>query len=234
MRFEIQEVSEKQKNRGAGRVTRGGRVMKKKKAFFISVEGLEGSGKSSVIIFLKELLEKQGRQVKVFREPGSTIIGEQIRNVLLDRKNSELSKHTELLLYLAARTQLIEEKLAAAFKSFDVVICDRFFDSTLAYQGYAMGLGSICEKSVKMFSLGVTPDLTLLLDMPVEEGLNRIPEKDRVESRPIEFHQKLRKGFQLLARKNNRRIKIIDARGTLKDIFERVEKVIKERLPASK
>lgn len=104
-----------------------------KKVFFITLEGLEGSGKSSVIRFLEKLFRKEKISFKVFREPGSTRIGEKIRGLLLDKNNKEISAHTELLLYLAARTQLIEEKLIKALSRYDVVICDRFFDSTLVY-----------------------------------------------------------------------------------------------------
>ncbi|MBU0878694.1 MAG: dTMP kinase, partial [Candidatus Omnitrophica bacterium] len=116
-----------------------------KRAVFITIEGLEGSGKSSVIEFLENLLQRKKFSVKVFREPGSTRIGEKIRKILLDKKNKEITSHTELLLYLAARTQLIEEKLNAALSTYDFVICDRFFDSTLVYQGYAGGLGELVE-----------------------------------------------------------------------------------------
>ena len=199
----------------------------KKRAFFITLEGLEGSGKSSVINFLVKLIKKDRLSVKVFREPGSTDIGEQVRRILLDKKNKKLSAHTELLLYLAARTQLIEEKLTRAFKGYDVVICDRFFDSTLVYQGVGLGLGKIVEQSVKMFALGVEPDLTLVLDTPAQDGLRRIKHKDRIESRALTFHRKLRKGYLMLANKYPRRIKVVDARGALDIIYPRVEKVIR-------
>ena len=165
----------------------------------------------------------------MFREPGSTLIGEQIRKVLLDRKNAELTKHTELLLYLAARTQLIEEKLLPAFKQYDFVICDRFFDSTIVYQGFGLGLGKMVEKLVKEFSLGITPDLTLYLDTNIEVGLGRILEKDRIESRPLQFHKKLRKGYLSLAKKYPKRIKRINATGTLDETYKRVKKVLEAK-----
>lgn len=193
---------------------------------FITVEGLEGSGKSSVIRFLESFLKKQKKTVKVFREPGSTKIGEEIRRILLDKKNKKLSSHTELLLYLAARTQLIEEKLRGALLKYDFVICDRFFDSTLVYQGFALKLGGIVEKAVEMFCLGVKPDLTLFLDVDVKIGLNRLKTKDRIESRPIMFHNRLRQGYLRLARKYPRRIKIINANRELSEVFSSVEKNI--------
>lgn len=199
---------------------------KNKRAIFITVEGLEGSGKSSVVEFLEKYLKDKGKSVKVFREPGSTRVGEKIRGVLLDNKNKELSKHTELLLYLAARTQLIEEKLNRSFLDYDVVICDRFFDSTLVYQGVALGLGGIVSKAVKLFSLGITPDLTFVFDVPAKKGLARINNRDRIESRPLSFHNRLRRGYLQLAKKYPKRIKVIDARGDLDSVFAKIEKIV--------
>jgi dTMP kinase len=198
----------------------------KRKSFFITIEGSEGSGKSSVIAYLQRTFIGRNYSIKIFREPGSTKIGEKIRTILLDKKNSNLSAHTELLLYLAARTQLIEEKLTKALAKYDVVICDRYFDSTLVYQGAALGLGSIVEKSVEMFCLGVVPDLTIVLDAPVSDGLKRLKKRDRIESRPLAFHKKLRAGYLKLAKKYPKRIKIVDARGKLDFIYERVEKLL--------
>jgi dTMP kinase len=198
----------------------------KRKSFFITIEGSEGSGKSSVIAYLQRTFIGRNYSIKIFREPGSTKIGEKIRTILLDKKNSNLSAHTELLLYLAARTQLIEEKLTKALAKYDVVICDRYFDSTLVYQGAALGLGSIVEKSVEMFCLGVVPDLTIILDAPVSDGLKRLKKRDRIESRPLAFHKKLRAGYLKLAKKYPKRIKIVDARGKLDLIYERVEKLL--------
>ena len=205
--------------------------MKKKKAFFITVEGLEGSGKSSVISYLQDLLKRNKFSVKVFREPGSTKVGEKIRNILLDKKNSKLSVYTELLLYLAARTQLIEQDLKKALDKYDFVICDRFFDSTLVYQGYALGLGKVTEDAVKTFYLGVVPDLTIFLNAPPQEGLKRIAKKDRIESRPLTFHKKLRQGYLKLSRKYPERIKCVDARGNLKDIYKRIKLVLEKSCP---
>ena len=202
----------------------------KKKSFFISIEGLEGSGKSSVIKFIEKFLRKRKVSFKVYREPGSTKIGEKIREILLDNKNKKLSPHTELLLYLAARTQLIEEKLKEDFKKYEFIICDRFFDSTLAYQGFALGLGKIVEESVKMFSLGVVPNLTLVLDVSPELGLSRLKSKDRIESRALSFHNRLRKGYLALGKKYPRRIKIIDASDSLTEIYQRVQKQLERVL----
>ncbi len=212
-----------------GRKERGGvqryRYMKKK-AKFITIEGLEGSGKSSVIKFLGKLIRGKGYSLKVRREPGSTKVGEKIRKILLDKKNKKLSLYTELLLYLAARTQLIEEKLKKDLSKYDFVICDRFFDSTLVYQGFALGLGKIVEVSVKMFSLGVKPDLTIFLDTPAALGLRRLKTKDRIELRSLSFHNRLRQGYLELAKKHPKRIKVIDAKGNLENVCEQVERLI--------
>ena len=196
----------------------------KRKGFFITIEGLEGSGKSSVIKFIEKLLRKRKVSFKVYREPGSTKVGEKIRKILLDKKNKKLSAHTELLLYLAARTQLIEEKLKQDFKKYDFIICDRFFDSTLVYQGFALGLGKVVERAVAMFSLGLVPNLTLVLDTPPKLGLARLKTKDRIESRALRFHNRLRKGYLQLAKKYPRRVKIVNACDSLPKIYERVEK----------
>lgn len=202
----------------------------KGKGFFITIEGLEGSGKSSVIKFIEKLLRKKRASFKVYREPGSTKVGEKIRKILLDKKNKKLSVHTELLLYLAARTQLIEEKLKKDFKKYDFIICDRFFDSTLVYQGFALGLGKIVERAVKMFSLGVVPDLTLVLDTRPRVGLSRLKSRDRIESRALGFHNRLRKGYLQLAKKYPGRIKMVNACGSLPQVYKRVTKELERVL----
>ena len=206
-----------------------------KKGVLITVEGLEGCGKTSVIKFLQKLIGSKGLSLKVYREPGSTRIGEKLRKILLNKKNGELSPHTELLLYLGARTQLIEEKLKKELFQYDFVICDRFFDSTLVYQGFALNLGKIVEESVKMFSLGIEPDLTIVLDIPAKTGLGRLKGKDRIESRPLSFHNKLRKGYLQLAKKYPKRVKIVDARGDLKTVYKKVQEILDESvLPGTK
>ncbi len=202
----------------------------KRKGFFITIEGLEGSGKSSVIKFIEKLLRKRKVSFKVYREPGSTKVGEKIRKILLDKKNKKLSAHTELLLYLAARTQLIEQRLKGDLKKYDFIICDRFFDSTLVYQGFALGLGKIVDRAVAMFSLGLTPNLTLVLDTRPKLGLARLKNKDRIESRTLRFHNRLRKGYLQLAKKYPRRVKIVDACDSLPQIYKRIEKQLERVL----
>lgn len=181
-----------------------------KKALFVTFEGGEGSGKSSHIRYVVSWLRKKGLKVACFREPGSTKTGEKIRRILLYSRE-ELAPLTELLLYLSARLQLITQKLKKAFLEYDVVICDRFSDSTLVYQGYALGLGFKKIKPwVEFFSLGVKPDITFVLDIEPHLGLKRIQSpRDRIERRGFEFHQKLREGYRILARREPGRIKII-------------------------
>ena len=200
-----------------------------KRALFITFEGLEGSGKSSIISFLVRYLKKKRLSVKIFREPGSTKVGELLRNILLDKKKV-ISPCTELLLYSAARTQLIEEKLKKAFKDYDVIICDRFYDSTIAYQGYGLKLGKMVEKVVNIFSLGIKPDLTILLDGSVKKGLKRIKDKDRIEKRPLSFHYRLRRGYRAIAKKEPLRVKVVNADRSLKEIYSSIKKIVDDFL----
>ncbi|MFH1519658.1 MAG: dTMP kinase [Candidatus Omnitrophota bacterium] len=199
----------------------------KGKAYFITLEGLEGSGKSSIIRFISKLLRERKLSFKVYREPGSTKVGEKIRKILLDKKNKKLSAHTELLLYLAARTQLIEEKLIKDLENYDFIICDRFFDSTLVYQGFGLRLGKIVEWSVKMFSLGLVPNLTLVLDAPPKVGLARLKCKDRIESRALSFHKRLRRGYLQLSKRYPQRVEIINANTSLDQIKKKVAKILR-------
>ncbi len=184
--------------------------MENKKAILITFEGLEGSGKSTQIELFYKFLKRNKFRVKVLREPGSTLIGERIREILLDKKSQKMSETTEFLLYLAARTQLIEEKLDKALKTEDVVICDRFTDSTIVYQGYGLGLDlNMVKKMVRYFSFSIVADLTFFLDVPVRTALGRLGSKDRIESRPLSFHQKLRRGYLQMVKQNKKRIKLV-------------------------
>lgn len=147
-------------------------------SYFITLEGVEGSGKSTIINFIKDSLEKSGQKVVVTREPGGIDIAEQIRSVILDRNNTKMEGRTEALLYAAARRQHLVEKVIPALKAGNIVLCDRFIDSSLAYQGYARGLGINEVYSVNKFAIeDVMPDLTLYLDLDPQIGLNRIAKK---------------------------------------------------------
>jgi len=181
------------------------------KGKFITFEGPEGSGKSTHSALLYNYLREKGYAVIHLREPGSTAIGEKIRKILLDRKNRKMDVLVEALLYMASRAQLIKEKIIPALKKGDIVICDRFQDATIVYQGYAAGLDIAFIKNIaKTTTCAITPDLTFLLDIDTKKGLERAGKiKDRMEEKSLSFHRRVRAGYLKLARQNPRRIKII-------------------------
>lgn len=181
------------------------------KGKFITFEGSEGSGKSTHIKLLGRYLRKKGYSVVLLREPGNTKIGEKIRKILLDPRNKKMCAYSEMLLYMAARSQLTKEIILPSLKKGKVIICDRFLDSTRAYQGYAMGINlSLINNLGRLVSRDVTPDLTIFLDVEVREGLKRAGRKsDRIEKRPLPFHEKVRKGYLKLVRSEPKRIKIV-------------------------
>lgn len=183
------------------------------KGIFITFEGPEGSGKSTHATLLYNYLRKKGYPVIHLREPGSTTIGEKIRKILLDRKNRKMDVLVEALLYMASRAQLIKEKIIPALKKGDIVICDRFLDATIVYQGYAAGLDIAFIKNIaKTTTFGIIPDLTFLLDIETREGLRRAGKiKDRMEEKSLSFHRRVRAGYLKLATEFHRRIKIIKA-----------------------
>lgn len=181
------------------------------KGKFITFEGPEGCGKSTQSKLLSEFLAKKGYQVLHLREPGSTEIGEKIRQILLDPKNKAMSNICELFLYMAARSQLVEEKIIPNLKKGKIIICDRFQDATLAYQGYAGGLDIKMIKCLgSLATFKIKPDLTILLDSCVKAGFKRINRAlDRLESKSFKYHLKVRKGYLALAKQEPKRIKVI-------------------------
>ncbi len=194
-----------------------------KKAYFVTFEGGEGSGKSTHIKHLAGILKKEKINFQIFYEPGSTRLGEKIRNILLHNKG-RIYPRTELFLYLAARAQFVEDKLLPALQKKQVVICDRFSDSTLVYQGYGLGLNPNAIKPILQYAaFGIMPDLTFILKVPPKEGLLRIKrKKDRIEKRNMVFHKKLQKGYIQLAKHEPQRVKIINAsneKGTKEEIL---------------
>lgn len=181
-----------------------------KKATIISFEGPEGSGKTTVIKAVSEYLTKRRRSMAIFREPGSTAVGEEIRQVILNTSHKKMDVYTELLLYLACRTQLIREKVRRMLSRKDFIILDRFTDSTIVYQGFAGGLPvDWVMKVVKEFSLGIEPDMTFLLDVNERLGLLRSRRKDRMEQKSLSFHKDVRRGYLTLARMFPRRIRVV-------------------------
>lgn len=183
-----------------------------RKGLFITFEGTEGSGKSTHIRAAASYFRRKGKRVLILREPGSTRVSEAIRRILLDPKHKGMSKETELLLYLAARAQLVREKIIPALRAGQVVISDRYEDSTLAYQGFGDGIPLNRIESISTFVRGyLKPDLTFVLDINPTIGLRRGGRHDRVEKKSDAFHVRVRRGFLAIARKNRARAVLVDA-----------------------
>ena len=203
---------------------------------FITLEGPEGSGKTTAVEYAVKALEEKGYQIVRTREPGGTPIAEQIRNVILDKENTKMDPRTEALLYAASRRQHLVEKVWPALKEGKIVICDRYLDSSLAYQGGARGLGIDNILNVNMFATENTfPDLTLLFDITPEEGLKRIAanasrEVNRLDLEKLEFHHKVRNTFLELAKKYPERYVIIDASKSREEVAKATLDAILSRL----
>lgn len=180
------------------------------KGKFITFEGSEGCGKSTQSRLLYEYLRKKGCSVLYLREPGGTRISEKIREILLSPQN-HMNPVCETLLYMAARAQIVDQIIRPALLKGKTVICDRFYDSTIAYQGYGLGVDIHFIKTVSWFvSRRLKPDLTIFLDLPVKKGLkHRQSSKDRIEKRSVAYHERVRNGYLKLARKEPKRIKIV-------------------------
>ena len=183
----------------------------KYKGKFITFEGSEGCGKSTQSGLLYQYLKKRGLKVVSLREPGATKISEKIRKILLDCKNDAMSKECEMLLYMAARAQIVEEIIKPALARGEIVICDRFLDSTLAYQGYGLGIDTGLIKNIGTFvTQGIKPDLTFFLDLPIKKGLKyRECIEDRIEMRALSYHARVRRGYLTLAKLEPSRIKVV-------------------------
>ena len=203
---------------------------------FITIEGPEGSGKTTAVDYAVKKLEEMGYQIVRTREPGGTPIAEQIRNVILDKNNTKMDKRTEALLYAASRRQHLVEKVWPALKEGKIVVCDRYLDSSLAYQGGARGLGVDNILQVNSFATeGTFPDLTLLFDIEPELGLARISananrEVNRLDLEKIEFHKTVRNTFLELAKRYPERFVIIDASQSRDEVANKTLEVILSRL----
>ena len=196
---------------------------------FITFEGIEGSGKSTQSKKLYEFLCSKNLQVILTREPGGTLAGEKIRAILLDEEIEKLDAKTELLLNFAARLEHVEKLIKPALRDGKIVICDRFFDSSFAYQGSAFGLDFAEIEQIKNFAIGdFAPDITFLIDAKVETTFERIKNRsdnNRYEKLGFDFHQKVRDGFLQLAQKNSR-IKIINGENSADKIFQLILKTL--------
>jgi dTMP kinase len=196
---------------------------------FISFEGPDGSGKSTQVRLLAEYLSRAGYDIVATREPGGTDTAEKIRKLLLDPLNKKITDRTEVLLYAASRAQHVEELIKPALAQGKFVICDRFIDSTIAYQGFGRNLNlDLLDMVNKVATGGLLPDLTVLLDISPEVGLNRIKDlrhcsKDRLEQETVDFHRRVRQGYLYLAEKYPQRIKIIRADESKDRIFQEVK-----------
>lgn len=201
-------------------------------AHFITFEGIEGSGKTTQIAKVAEFLRGQGYNVVTTREPGGCPISNAIREILLNPANDALENRAELLLYAAARAQHVAEVIQPALKQGQIVLCDRYTDATLAYQGYGRGLDlDLIEELNTLASGDCRPHLTLLLDMPHETGLKRALERNdmqnmcdegRFEQESLYFHKRVREGYLFLAQKDPQRMQVIDATGTPAEVSERL------------
>jgi dTMP kinase len=183
---------------------------------FITLEGPEGSGKSSQIPPLAEYLRQGGHTVYTTREPGGTAIGDQVREVIMSMRNTSMTPRAETLLFCAARAQLVEEVIRPRLAQGEIVLSDRYADSTLAYQGYGHGNDlAVLRELLRFATGGLWPDLTLLLDLPVEAGLERKRsgggEWNRLDAYQVEFHRRVRGGFLTMAQAEPQRWRVIDA-----------------------
>lgn len=203
------------------------------KGKFITFEGCEGVGKSRQLCMLKEYLDKNGVKYYFTREPGGTSVSEQIRKVILDGNNKEMTDECEALLYAAARAQLVKEEILPRLLRGELVICDRYIDSSLAYQGYARGLGKDFVERINAFAIkNATPDITLFLDLAPIDAFKRkggADSTDRLELSGMEFHNKVYKGYLELAKTYPERIAVIDASGEREETSEKIINVLKEK-----
>lgn len=203
---------------------------------FITIEGGEGAGKTSLIQHLANTLEQMGRSVVITREPGGILISEKIRSIVLDNELTMMDARTEALLYAAARRQHLVEKVIPALEEGKAVLCDRFVDSSLAYQGHARGLGMEEVWGINQFAIGdIMPDLTIYMDVSPEVGLSRISrspdrEVNRLDLERESFHEKVREGYRLLLQKFPERIQLVNAEEEPEKVLDAAVAILRSRL----
>ena len=198
------------------------------KGLFIVIEGGEGAGKSTQAELLYRSLSQRFPAI-LTREPGGTPLGERIRELLFDPALRPINPRAELFLFLAARAQHIEEVIKPALEKGKIVISDRFSLSSLAYQGFGRGLDlSLLEEMDAFARHGISPHLTIYIDIPPEEGIKRLSTLTPFEGEPLEFHKRVREGYLELASRYPEKIKVVDGKGEVREVQERIEKIVEE------
>jgi dTMP kinase len=212
-------------------------------SLFITFEGVEGSGKTTQIRRLKRYLTQRGIPCKVTREPGGCPIGENIRKILLNPDHPEMAPLSELLLYEASRAQHVREVIKPLLKKGTVVLCDRFSDASIAYQGHGRKVDlNLVARLNRLSSQGIKPDVTFLLDCPSDLGLKRAVRRNRIlrqekegrfEREKVQFHQRVRRGYLSIAKKEPQRMKLIDTRQGEEKVFEKIRRIVDELIVRS-
>ena len=210
------------------------------RGIFITIEGPDGSGKTTALQqVVPRLQQEMNRKVVATREPGGSPIAEKIRSLILDPSHTGMDSRTEALLYAASRRQHLVEKVLPVLESGDVIFCDRFVDSSIAYQGYARGIGEEGIREINQFATeGIEPNVTLYIDVPAEVGIQRIHanlderEYNRLDQEKLDFHEKVRAGYQHLAQANPERIVVVDGTMSRESVAEACYHIIKNRYPS--
>ena len=210
------------------------------RGIFITIEGPDGSGKTTALQqVVPRLQQEMNRKVVATREPGGSPIAEKIRSLILDPSHTDMDSRTEALLYAASRRQHLIEKVLPVLESGDVIFCDRFVDSSIAYQGYARGIGEEGIREINEFATeGIEPDVTLYIDVPAEVGIQRIHanlderEYNRLDQEKLAFHEKVRAGYLQLAQANPERIVVVDGTMSRESVAEACYHIIKNRYPS--
>uniref|UniRef100_UPI00047B6145 dTMP kinase n=1 Tax=Caldanaerobius polysaccharolyticus TaxID=44256 RepID=UPI00047B6145 len=197
---------------------------------FITFEGIDGSGKTTQIKLISDFIKNLKYGIILVREPGSTPVSEKIREILLDKENA-MAPETEAYLYAASRAELVKKVIKPALDKGNIVICDRFLDSSLVYQGIARGLGLQAVYQLNTMALGdLKPDVTILLDLDPMVAKARLKKLDRLESEQLDFYRKVREGYLYLADREPERIKVVDAAQGVQQVFEDVLSIIKNKM----
>lgn len=202
------------------------------RGIFITLEGPDGAGKTTQIQMMKEYLEGLGKTVLLTREPGGTGISEKLREILLDKENAEMSDTTEMMIYAAARAQHVAERIRPALERGEVVICDRFVDSSVAYQGYGRGLGDAVQEVNRYATDGLEPDRTFFMDLDPAIGCGRIGKdvQDRMEREKLDFHYRVYEGYLKIWQANPHRVIRLDASRSIDTIQSEIRKHLQQML----